>query len=152
MKYPSGKLSFLAVLLYLTACTKADVSSNQYKPASLTGKWNLVNDSTFEGAGSSNHLVDYTGEAGDYFSFNTNGYVYTKESTMLDTLTYRMVSDTSIVISNFGLILNGVPDTSTITILTANNGLGLTVQIIVIESPFFLTPGGEFWRKVTLSR
>jgi hypothetical protein len=63
-----------------------------------------------------------------------------------------MVSDTSIVISNFGLIVNDVPDTSTITALTANNGLGLTVQIIVIESPFFLTPGGEFWRKVTLSR
>src|SRR5450755_1387528 len=130
MKRPSGKLSFLAVILYLTACTKADVSSNQYGPASLAGKWNLVNDSTFEGAGFSNHLVDYTGEAGDYFSFSTNGYVFTKESTVLDTLTYRMVSDTSIVISNFGLILNGVPDTSTITGLKANNGLGVTVQII----------------------
>ncbi len=152
MKHPSGKLSFLAVLLYLTACTKADESSNQNKPTGLSGKWNLVNDSTFDGAGYSNHLVDYTGEAGDYFSFSTDGYVYTKESTVLDTLTYTMVSDTSVVISDFGLILNGVPDTSTITGLIANNGLGLTVQTIVIESPFFLTPGGEFWRKVTLSR
>lgn len=49
MKHPSGKLSFFAVLFYLTACTKADVSSNQYKPGVLTGKWNLVNDSTFGG-------------------------------------------------------------------------------------------------------
>jgi hypothetical protein len=152
MKHPSGKLSFLAVLLYLTACTKADVSSNQYQPAGLAGKWNLVNDSTFEGIGLSNHLVDYTGEAGDYFSFSTNGYVNTKEGAVLDTLTYRIVSDTSVIISDFGLITNGVPDTSTITGLIANNGLGLTGQIIVIESPFFLTPGGEFWRKVTLSR
>ena len=152
MKRPTGKLSFLAVLLYLNACTKSDVSSNSNKPAGLAGEWNLVNDSAFEGAGSSNHLVVYSGGAGDYFNFSTNGYVYTKESTLLDTLTYSMISDTSIVISNFGLILNGVPDTSTITGLTANSGLGLTVQTIVIESPFFLTPGGEFWRKVTLSR
>jgi len=152
MKHPSGMLSFVAALLYLTACTKTAVSSNKYEPTRLTGKWNLVNDSTFEGAGFSNHQVDYTGEAGDYFSFSANGYVYTKEGAVLDTLTYRMISDTSIIISNFGLILNGVPDTSTITGLTANNGLGLTGQIIDIESPFFLTPGGEFWRKVTLSR
>jgi hypothetical protein len=152
MKHTSGKFSFLAVLLYLTACTKTAVPSNEYGTANLTGKWNLVNDSTFEGAGSSNHPVDYTGEAGDYFSFSANGYVYTKEGSVLDTLTFRMVSDTSIIISDFGLIVNGIPDTSTVTGLTANNGLGLKVQTIVIESPFFLTPGGEFWRKVTLSR
>jgi hypothetical protein len=98
-----------------------------------------VNESTFEGAGTSNHPVDYTGEASDYFSFCSNFYVYTKESTVLGSLTYRMVSDTSIVIGNFGAIVNSVPGTSTITALTANNGLGLTVQIIVIESPFSYT-------------
>jgi hypothetical protein len=152
MKHPSEKLSFLAVLLYLTACTKADVSSKQYKPGDISGKWNLVNDSTFEGVGVSNHLANYNGETGDYFNFSSNGYVYTRENSKLDTLTYKMVSDTSIIISSFGLILNGSPDTSIITNLKANNGLGLTVRTIVIESPFFLTPGGEFWRKVTLSR
>ncbi len=61
MKRPIGKLSFLAVLLYLTACTKSDVSSNSNKPAGLAGEWNLVNDSAFEGAGSSNYLVVYSG-------------------------------------------------------------------------------------------
>jgi hypothetical protein len=152
MKHPLGKLSFLVLLLYLASCTKADVSSNEYEQPGISGKWNLISDSTFEGAGSSNHQVDYTGENGDYFSFSPNGYVYTKEAVVLDTLTYRLVSDTSIIISDFGLIVNNVPDTSTITGLTVNNGVGITVQTIVIESPFFLTPGGEFWRKVTLSR
>ncbi len=152
MKHKSGKLSFLAVLLYLTACTKTAVQSNEYGTANLAGKWNLVTDSTFEGVGSSNHPVNYTEVTGDYFSFSTNGYVYTKEGSLQDTLTFRMVSDTSIIISDFGLIVNGVPDTSTVKSLTANNGLGVMVQTIVIESPFFLTPGGEFWRKVTLSR
>jgi hypothetical protein len=152
MKLLSGMLSFIAAFLYLAGCTKTTGSSDKYKPTSITGKWNLVNDSTFEGAGFSNHLVGYTGKAGDYTSFGTNGNVYNKEGTKLDTFTYRMVSDTSIIISDFGLLLNGVPDTCTIKGLTANNGLGLSGQIIVIGSPLFITPGGEFWRKLTLSR
>jgi hypothetical protein len=155
MKHPSAKLPLLAILLYLAACTKKAVSSND--PAGSAGKWNLVNDSTFEGVGPSNHSVDYTGQAGDYFSFSTNGHVYTKEGELRDTLTYRLVSDSSIIISGFGLIVNGVPDSSIITGLGANSliasiGVGAASQVISIESPFFLTPGGEFWRKVTLSR
>jgi hypothetical protein len=152
MKLPLVTLPFLAFLLNFTACTKTTGSSNESGPGGITGKWNLVTDSTFEGVGSTNHPVDYTGEAGDYFDFSVNGSVYIKEGAVANTLTYKVVSDSSIIISDFGLIINGVPDTSTITGLTVNNGLGLTDQIIVIESPFFPTPGGEFWRKVTLSR
>jgi len=152
MQHPSGKLAFLAVLLYLTACHKTAVSSDEDESSGITGKWNLVSDSTYWGVGSGNHPVDYTGVAGDYFDFSTNGYVYIDEGAVQDTLTYRMVTDSSIIISDFGLIINGVPDTSTLTSLTASNGMGLSVQTLIIESPFFLTPGGEFWRKVTLNR
>jgi hypothetical protein len=63
-----------------------------------------------------------------------------------------MVSDTKIIICSFGLILNGVQDAGTVSGLTAGGASGGSAQIIVIESPFELTPGGEFWRKVTLSR
>jgi hypothetical protein len=118
----------------------------------MPNKWDLISDSAIEGVGLGNHPVDYTGEAGDYFSFGTNGYVYTKEGNALDTLTYEMVSGSAIIISEFGLIINTVPDTCTITGLTGNLTSGPTGQTIVIESPLFLTPGGEFWRKVTLSR
>jgi hypothetical protein len=153
--HPSGKLSFLAVLFCFAACTKSAKSSTEINQGG-PGHWNLVNDSTFEGVGSSNHPVNYTGQAGDYFSFSTDGYVYTKEGEVLDTLTYRMVSATRTIISDFGLIINGIPDTSTITGLGATsltvNNEGDTVQTIVIESPLFPTPGGVFWRKVTLSR
>jgi hypothetical protein len=152
MKHPPGKLSFLAVLLYLTACTKTQAPSNDFGQAGLSGKWDLITDSTFEGVGSTNHPVDYMGEAGDYFNFGANGHAYTKEGNVLDTLTYTLASDTSLVISDFGGIFNGIPDTSSIKALTANNSLGLAAHIIVIESPRFLTPGGEFWRKMTLSR
>ena len=152
MKSPLGKLSFLVVLLYLTACTKKSGSSNDTESAGITGKWNVISDSTFEGAGSWNHPVDYVGRPGDYFNFSSNGSVYTEESLVPNVLTYRMVSDTRIIISDFGLIANGVQDTSTITDLTVNSVSNNTAQTIVIESPLDLTPGGEFWRKVTLTR
>jgi hypothetical protein len=128
------------------------MSSNESASADIAGKWSLVSDSTFEGVGVTNHAVNYMGVAGDYFDFSMKGYVYTKEASSPDTLTYTMISDTKLIISDFGLIINGVPDISTIAGLRANNGSGNTTQVIVIESPFFLTPGGEFWRKVTLSR
>ena len=153
MKHPSGKLSLLLLLLYLTACTRSSVSSNENEQAGIANKWNLVTDSTLWGAGVANHPVNYTGEPGDYFSFGTNGYVYTKEGNLLDTLSYQLVSDTSIIISDFGFIANGVSTTDTIKGLGANSlTTTSTGQTIVIESPWFPTPGGLFWRKVTLSR
>jgi hypothetical protein len=152
MKPSLIKLPFFAVLLYLTACTKTAGSSNESESDDITGKWNLISDSTFEGVGSTNHPVNYKGVSGDYFDFSAIGSVYTKEGLALDTLTYKMVLDSSIIISDFGLILNGVQDTSTVSGLSAGAISGLSAQIIVIESPFELTPGGEFWRKVTLSR
>ncbi len=108
-------------------------------------------NSTFEGVGYSNHPVVYVGQAGDYFNFSANGVVYTKEANLLDTLIYKTVSDTSILLSGFGAILNGIPDTSKIKGLTANIGLLITSQIITIESPKVFTPGGSFG-KVNLSR
>lgn len=153
MKQPLGKLAFLAVLLYLTACHKTTVSSTENESSGITGKWTVVTDSTFEGVGVNNHPVDYIGAVGDYFDFDsTNGDVYTKEGAVLDTLTYKKVSNSSIIISDFGLFGNGVQDTSTLRTLTAVSGLGDMVHTMVIESPWFPTPGGLFWRKVTLRR
>jgi len=158
MKFPLVTLSFLAFLLNFTACTKSAKSSLSTGNEQLgAGDWNLVSDSTFEGVGLGNHPVDYAGQPGDYFSFTTDGHVYTREGAVLDTLTYKVVSDSTLIISDFGLIINGVPDTSTVTglsaiSLTSKNGMNTTTQTIVIESPFFPTPGGVFWRKVTLSR
>ena len=95
----------------------------------------------------------YAGQPGDYFKFTTDGHVYTREGEVLDTLTYKMVSDSTVIISDFGLIINGVLPTDTIKGLGANSLITTTTgQTIVIESPWFPTPGGLFWRKVTLSR
>jgi hypothetical protein len=151
MQHPPGKLSLLVLLLCFAACAKTTGSSNE-NSAGPPNKWNLVSDSFYYGVGAGNHPVDYAGVPGDYFSFSTNGYVYTKEGNVLDTLTYQLVSDSRIIISDFGLIANGVQDTSTLTGLTGSIDSGNMADTIVIESPFDLTPGGEFWRKVTLGR
>jgi len=113
-------------------------------PSSIIGNWNIVTDSTFAGAGITNHPVDYAGQAGDYFDINANGHIYTKEGTVSDTLSYSIISDTTIVISPFGITLNGVPETSHIITFTAHS--------LVINAPEIATPGGIFGRKVSLSR
>jgi hypothetical protein len=113
-------------------------------PASIIGNWNIVTDSTFAGAGITNHPVDYAGQAGDYFNISANGHIYTKEGAVLDTLSYSNVSDTTIIISPFGITLNGVPETSHIIAFTAHS--------LIINAPEIATPGGIFGRKVSLSR
>lgn len=134
-----GIIAGLALSFY--ACSK---DGNTTNTSSIAGKWNIVSDSTYTGVGIGNHPVNYSGQAGDYFDFAANGILYTKEGTSLDTLTYKIVSNTTIIISSFGVVLNGVPETSLITTFTAHS--------LVINAPRINTPGGSFGRKISLSR
>ncbi len=127
-----------------TGNTKTENSTLNFGQAPVAGNWNIVTDSTYAGAGYSNHPVNYAGQPGDYFNISTNGVIYTKEGKQLDTLSYQLMGDTAIVISTFGLIVNGVPAVSHIK--------NLSETTMVIASPVILTPGGVFSRKVTLSR
>ena len=125
-------------MFFLPACKK-----DSHNP-SITGNWNIVSDSTYTGIGTGNHPIAYAGKPGDYFNFQANGIIYTKEGTALDTLTYKLISNTQIVISPFGITLNGVPETSNIIAFTDN--------YLVIKAPEVFTPGGIFGRKISLSR
>ncbi|HEY2581958.1 MAG TPA: hypothetical protein VGI43_09130 [Mucilaginibacter sp.] len=140
MKIIRTLIIIAGLTLGLYACKK---DGTNFNTSSLVGKWNVVSDSTFAGVGSTNHPVDYHGQPGDYFDFRTDGHVYTKEGTVLDTLSYNIVSNTGIIIQSFGITLNGVPETSNVTF----NAHGA-----VIDAPTIFTPGGAFGRKVTLSR
>ncbi len=141
-------------MLCLYSCKKDDsliqstdnsknLTLNALNGTSLTGKWNIVTDSTYTGVGQYNHPVNYVGQAADYFDIKTNGVIYTKETLVLDTLSYTLKSDTAIVVQSFGGIFNGVPSVSHLTV---------NAHSAIIASPMFLTPGGVFWRKITLSR
>lgn len=128
--------SFIA---FLNACKKDDNGSNNQ----ITGKWNIVKDSTYVGVGVSNHLVVYDGQPGDYFDFRTDGNVYTKEGAVLDTLSYTIKPGNQIAISKFGIIANGVPTVSKFS---------LTAHTANIFTPRVITPGGQFGRDVDLTR
>jgi hypothetical protein len=120
-------------------------SSSELGQLSIIEKWNIVTDSTFAGAGITNHAVDYSGQPGDYFDIRANGYIYTKEGAVLDTLSYTLLSDTTIIIKPFGLAVNSVPPIS-------GHITNLTLNSVNIASPEFATPGGLFGRRLSLSR
>jgi hypothetical protein len=125
-------------MLSLYACKK-----DNSKP-SIIGKWNIVNDSTYVGAAVNNHLVAYNGMPGDYFNFNANGSVYTKEGASLNILPYKLVSDTTIDIQSFAYNTNGTFQACRINTFTAHS--------LVIEVPKLITFGGTTGRRVSLSR
>jgi hypothetical protein len=141
MKVTYSLITIATLIICLYACKK---DGNNTNTSSIIGKWSVVSDSTFSGVGSGNHAANYNGQAGDYFDFRTDGNVYTKEGTVLDTLSYKLVSNTAVIIASFGLTLNGVPETSQIKTLTSHN--------LIIDAPVIIIPGGEFGRKVSLSK
>jgi hypothetical protein len=128
-------LLFIAGLfMFGLSCTK----SNDM-PKSIVGKWNIKIDSFYVGAGLSNHGVTYVGQSNDYFNFSSDGHVYIKENSVLDTLTYTLSSN-SILVKNFG----------------SGDGKGefqsLSTENMIIRSAYFYTPGGIFGRTVSLTR
>ncbi len=129
------------LVFFVLACSKRSASIDGHP----SGAWNIVVDSGYAGVGLGNHLVVYKGQPGDYFEFTSGDSVYTKEGSVLDTLRYNFLADSvHVIISGFGVIANGVQDTSVVSDRTATS--------MTITSAEFLTPGGIFWRKVVLSK
>ena len=144
---------FLLVGLLISSCKKnANLKDEaaicpgftQNGNMSLIGKWAVVSDSTFTGVGADNHPANYIGQTNDYFDFRNDGKLYMKEGLKLDTSSYQLTSDTTVLIPSFGITMNGVTETSYITNLTAHH--------VSINAPTVITPGGLFGRKVNLSR
>lgn len=146
MKIKNLSLLATVCLMFCMACKKPEVRiccTANLPDHSIFHQWNIVSDSTYTGVGITNHQVGYLGQPGDYFNMTINGIVYTKEGAKLDTLTYQLVTDSTIVISSFGITLNGVPATS---------HFSFTPNTMSISTPVIATPGGLFGRKITLSR
>lgn len=137
MKKDINSLLVIAGLLILNlSCNK-----NNDKPISVFGKWSIQIDTSFVGEGALNHEVIYYGKSGDYFNFNSDGHIYTKENSILDTLTYTLSSD-SILIKNFS---SGYKGKCLFKLPTAHN--------IVISSGYFnFYGGGTFGRTIYLYR
>lgn len=130
--------------IVLFSCSKDAVYKEDHLNPTIFGKWNIVTDSGYSGVGLSNHAVNYSGKPGDYFDFRTDGFLYIKEGAGTETLSYTTTSATTMQISSFGIILNGVPQETQVTNLSAHTA--------TLDAPTLFTSGGAFGRKVNLSR
>jgi hypothetical protein len=141
---------YLYILVALApACKKSnsDVHVHSHPAiASITGKWNVIKDSSFSaiGVGNFGTVEEYLGQPDDYWDFRDDAKVYIKEGTKLDTLGYKLVTDSTITINTFGWTLNGASTTSAIQPLTFTNA--------VIHSANLLLPGGVCFRTLFLKR
>lgn len=131
------------IILLIDSCSK-DAVTGKTPARAIIGIWNIVSDEGFSGIGQNNHPVNYTGQHGDYFDFRADGKLYTKEAALSDTLAYQFTSDSTIIISAFGIVLNGVPEVCNIENLTAHT--------VTINAAAAITPGGVFGRKTVLHR
>jgi hypothetical protein len=135
MKYFLNLLFIAAgLVVFELSCTKSNNISQ-----SIIGKWNIQIDSFYVGVGLNNHKVAYVGQSSDYFNFSSDGHVYIKENSILDTLIYTLRSD-SILLNNFG---SGIGK--------GKFQAGLSGDLI-ISSGYIYTPGGIFGRTVFLKR
>jgi hypothetical protein len=142
-------LMVVVVILSLYACKNtlinptAKTSLNDSQ-VSLLGKWNLVSDTVYAGVNTGGDPAVYKGQPGDYFNFATDGNIYIKEGTVLDTLQYQLVSGTQVDITSFTTLFNNKVETCNITTITANSA--------AIASPLLTPPAGPQQRKISLNR
>ena len=142
---PQTLLAIILLFSIVTACTKPGCDpANMNGSMSLAGKWQVVQDSISNSwLKTAPVITNYIGASGDYFDFRSDGFCYTKEGDAYDTLAYKQVSSKSIIMQNFGLVINGTTEASVVTqtMTTAN----ITTQNI-------LSPSGTIFREVKLKR
>jgi hypothetical protein len=135
-----------AFVVSLFSCTKTmqDCCGANPVPLSVAGQWNVVADTIYSGVNTGADPAIYVGQAGDYFDFRTNGYLYIKEGASLDTLSYNMFSPGRVAIVAFFPKNVSAPDTCQVK--------GYTEQNIEILTSLGEIPAGPQQRKVALSR
>ena len=129
--------TIVVFIIFLPSCKK----SASITPESIIGKWNIQLDSTYAGIGSNNHKVIYSGQPDGYFNFTSDGHIYSRENSILDTLSYT-ASSGSILIPDFGYggaVGQGQFQSS-------------SPHSLMISSAYMVTPGGIFGRTVYLKR
>jgi hypothetical protein len=153
MKQNKPVLTVIVLFFALAACNKTGLPVIQavVKPT-IIAKWQLVKDSDIYHNTPKGSTTNYNGRPGDYFDFRKNGKCYTKERGLYDTLSYRLITDTTAVIQDFvfGGLNNNANSPNYYSLIKP-----LTEHYAVITSPDLLIPGaggGGSHRIVVLKR
>ena len=139
-------LPVLIVLFFMiTGCKKPGCDPGRMNGSmSLTGKWQLVQDTISNSwLKTAPVITNYIGTPGDYFDFRADGFCYTKEGDAYDTLAYKQLSSKSVIMQNFGLVINGTTEPS--AVMQTGTATTITTQNI-------LSPSGTIFREVNLRR
>jgi hypothetical protein len=129
----------LLITIGILSCQKSGVNTT----TSLLGKWNVKSDTLDYGIGPQQQTKIYLGVAGDYFDFRADHKLYIKEGTLLDTLTYKVISATKLQVTPTGAkdgTLNLFIDNITSTSANIN------------FFPILINPGGNDDRWVSLEK
>ncbi len=109
-----------SISLITPSCKKKDAEKTTAQK--LQNKWTFLNATDNNHYSGADHIVTINGNAGDYMDFRTNGKVYLRLQSSLDTSTYVLSGDTKIIFDG--------TDTATIQTLT-DNALKLYIKDIV---------------------
>ncbi len=153
MKPLAITLIALSAFIFYAACGKnssaavknnISYASTNPNDSTISGSWDIVTDTSFGGVGINNSEYDYTGQPGDYYDFRTDSTIYSSEHGILDSFSYKRLSDTSIAISPFGQNLSAFVQPTNIHALTAHS--------VTIITPALFTPAGKQGRLLHLAR
>ncbi len=75
--------------------TKAQVTTSAVH-SSLVARWNIAKDSIAASFIGPVHYNVYVGTADDYYDFRADGRCYVKENGAFDTISYKIVTDTTV--------------------------------------------------------
>ena len=128
--------AILFSILILVSCVKSASTT-------IEGKWNVVSDSTIISGGTTSYNIYYGNDA-DYFVF-TNGVLYTREGSELDTFSYKLTSSNNeITLTQTGVLINAIPQTG-MYVFTNDK---IRIQV----APELTNPGFAYRRIINLKR
>jgi hypothetical protein len=133
---PNSYLLAIGLLLLVSSCKKSSTATQ------VLGKWNILSDSMYVGAGTANNKVAIHVNRGDYFNFSSDGHIYMLENSIFDTISYSLSS-------NF-IVVPGFEDEQ-----VTGTGLisyQLNKFVLSISTGYSPTPGGTFGKTVHLTR
>jgi hypothetical protein len=139
-------LAIVLIVFSLTSCEKSPLNDSL-----LIGRWSIINDSTLllnDVPNRTDSHSNYIGGLTDYFDFTSEGNLYVKEGTNLDTLAYTYGSNNRIKIIAFSYNGTRFPGGANIGTYIIVGQTGNTVSLVLSE----LTPDGKETRIINLKK